>query len=84
VVRPVRAQDVHGVNSLPNNGTTLTSRWASTTADARPYAFIRNTKSLANHQPVRIGTATYTATCVHLSDSPCNSRTETYTPGGTY
>ncbi|BDG06858.1 CxxxxCH/CxxCH domain c-type cytochrome [Anaeromyxobacter oryzae] len=82
VIRPIRAQDVHGVNALPVAGT-KTGRW-STGTDTRPYAFIRNTKSLSSHQPARIGTTTYSATCVHLSDSPCSSRTETYTPGGTY
>ena len=35
-------------------------------------------------QPARVSATTYTATCVHLNDTPCNSRTETYTPGGTY
>jgi predicted CxxxxCH...CXXCH cytochrome family protein len=80
VVRPVRAIDVHGVNSLPATGS-KTSRWST---DPRPYGFIRNTRSLSNHQPARIGSTTYTPTCVHLSDSPCSSRTETYTPGGTY
>jgi hypothetical protein len=91
VQRPIRAIDVHGVNVLPPSPVTAkANRWrgASTGSpaqvDARPYAFIRNTRSLANHMPARIGGSTYSATCVHLSDSPCNSRTETYTPGGTY
>jgi hypothetical protein len=81
-VRPVRGQDVHGVNALPATGT-KTGRW-STGTDTRPYAFIRNTRSLSSHQPARIGATTYQPTCVHLSDGVCSSRTETYTAGGTY
>lgn len=80
VVRPVRGEDVHGTNSLPSTGT-KTGRWST---DPRPYAFIRNTKSLSNHMPLRIGATSYTATCVHLADSPCTTRSETYTPGGVY
>ncbi len=80
VVRPVRAQDVHGVDSLPANGTKI-SRWST---DPRPYAFIRNTTALSNHQPGRIGATAYSPNCVHLADTDCNSRTETYSPGGTY
>jgi hypothetical protein len=89
VVRPVRAQDVHGVNALPATGT-KTGRWSGASTgtpaqiDAKPYGFIRNTTSLSNHMPARIGGSTYTPTCVHLTNSPCTSRTETYTPGGTY
>jgi hypothetical protein len=89
-VRPVRAQDVHGVNVLPTTGGTKAGRWSGAASgspaqvDARPYAFIRNTRSLAEHNPARIGGSTYTAQCIHLSDSPCSSRTEPYTPGGTF
>jgi trimeric autotransporter adhesin len=90
VIRPIRAMDVHGVNVLPPSPVTAkTGRWASTTADNRPWAFIRNTRSLSNHQPARTTsstgvTASYTPGCTHLNDSPCNSRSPSYSPGGTY
>jgi predicted CxxxxCH...CXXCH cytochrome family protein len=91
VARPVRGVDVHGVDTLPlSPASNKTGRWASTSTgtpaqvNARPYAFIRNTRSLSTHQPARIGGSTYSATCVHLGDSPCSNRTETYSPGGTF
>jgi hypothetical protein len=90
VIRPARAQDVHGVNALPAGGT-KTGRWSTggTNSDARPYAFIRNTTTLSEHLPAQTTnptgtTATYTPQCVHLTNGDCSSRTETYTPGGTY
>jgi len=84
-VRPVRAQDVHGVNALPTAGT-KSGRWASTTADARPYAFIRNTTTLANHQPASIGGTTYSASCSTPTSrySTCSNGMGGYTAGGTY
>jgi hypothetical protein len=83
VVRPVRAQDVHGFDRLA--GTGADALWpVGTTETRKPYAFIRNTTSLSDHQPASIGGTTYTATCVHLNDTPCNSRTESYSVGGTY
>lgn len=64
VVRPVRAMDVHGVNTLPavSNGVALSGRW-STGADKRPYAFIRNTSYLGTHDPASISGTTYTPQC---------------------
>ncbi len=84
VPRPTRAQDVHGVNALPVGGLTPTTgtRWA--TAGALPYAFIRNTQLLKNHQPAKIGATTWGGSCV-MGVSPCGTdRTKTYTVGGTY
>jgi len=78
----VRAQDVHGVNALPAAGT-KSGRWASTTADARPYAFIRNTKSLSNTSrpgSARRPTPPPACTSPTLRAAP---RTETYTPAAT-
>jgi hypothetical protein len=80
--RPIRAQDVHGVNALPTAGT-KSGRW---TTDPRPYAFIRNTTTLANHAPARIGATTYTAICATPTTrySTCSNGMGSYTPGGTY
>jgi hypothetical protein len=89
-IRPIRAEDTHGVNALPTGGGTLSGRWSGASTgtpaqvEARPYAFIRNTTTFASHQPAKIGGSTYTPTCVHAAESPCSSRTETYTAGGTF
>jgi predicted CxxxxCH...CXXCH cytochrome family protein len=83
VARPVRAQDVHGFDRLA--GTGADAMWPTGATESRkPYAFIRNTSMFSSHQPAKIGATTYTPTCVHLNDSPCTSRTETYGVGGTY
>ncbi len=88
VVRPVRGEDVHGVNILPTGGGTSSGRW-STGTDKRPYAFIRNTKDLGTHQPKKIGATTYTPQCEMgpsgASGPTCsNQGTKSYSPGGTY
>jgi hypothetical protein len=81
-VRPVRAEDAHGMNALPAGGT-KTLRWST---DPRPYAFIRNIQYWSNHQPANIGGTVYTPTCTRLSGSTgnCNNSFGTYSPGGTY
>jgi predicted CxxxxCH...CXXCH cytochrome family protein len=83
VPRPVRAQDSHGSNALGSVGTSLATlnRWST---DPRPYAFIRNRQIFQNHQPVKIGGASYTAMC-NIGASPCNqSGNLNYSVGGTY
>ncbi len=83
VLRPIRAQDSHGFDRLPGTGTD--AMWPTGATETRkPFAFIRNTQMFSNHQPARVGATTYTPTCVHLSDGVCNSRTETYSAGGTF
>jgi len=96
VARPVRAQDVHGVDVLPASPVTAkTGRWSGASTgtpaqvNARPYAFIRNTRSLSNHNPGQVGTTLYgtapeRGSCTHLVDAPCGARTETYSAGGTF
>lgn len=83
-VRPVRAQDVHGVNALPTSGSqTKTLRWLAGGTQGVPIAFIRNTSILANHNPKNIAGTGYTAQC--SMGSTCGSRAGSpYTPGGTY
>ena len=95
VVRPVRAQDVHGVNVLPTGGGTSTVRWSGASTgtpaqvNARPYAFIRNTKDLGTHNPKKIGGSTYTPGCEMgpsgVSGPTCTIQgTKGYTAGGTF
>lgn len=90
VIRPVRGQDVHGVNVLPTGGLTKTGRWSGAATgtpalvDARPYAFIRNTQVLPNHVPLKNGATTYSTACMGGNASPCSQGTQTYAPGGTY
>jgi hypothetical protein len=97
VDRPVRAQDVHGVNALPAGGTkTAGSRWAGASlgtpalTDARPYAFIRNTNNLNNQSPKQVGATSYTnATCTMVNQGSglgvsCSQGAQSYTAGGTY
>lgn len=81
-VRPVRALDVHGVNALPSTGATKTLRWLAGGVQGVPISFIRNTTNLTNHQPLKIGTTTYSPQC---SMTNCASRPNSpYTTGGTY
>jgi predicted CxxxxCH...CXXCH cytochrome family protein len=89
-LRPLKAQDTHGVNALPATGT-KTLRWSTTQGsppqlDTRPYAFIRNTTTLSNYSPRRIGGSTYTPNCTHLNspDGQCSSRSESPGTGGTF
>ncbi len=87
-VRPVRAIDVHGVNALPTATVTLSGRWATGT-DKRPYAFIRNTTYLGNHQPANIAGTAYSPGCDMAGSSgaagQCNNQgPDVYTVGGTY
>ncbi len=90
VVRPVRAQDVHGVNVLPTGGLAKTLRWAGVAqgtpalVDARPFAFIRNTQVLPNHTPKQNGTTVYTTNCMGGNVAPCSQGQQGYTIGGTY
>ena len=92
VLRPVRAQDVHGVNALPTGGLTKSVRWAGTSTgtparvDPKPYAFIRNTQVLSDHSPKSIAGSTYSPNCNMASGSPinCNQGQKNYTVGGTY
>ena len=90
VVRPVRAQDTHGVNVLPTTGITKTGRWSGASTgtpavvNARPYAFIRNTQVLPNHAPKKIGATTYSTTCMGGNVSPCSQGTQSYTVGGSF
>lgn len=81
-VRPVRAQDVHGVNVLPTGGLAKTLRWA--VAGAVPIAFIRNTQVLPNHSPKKVGATAYTPTCMGGNVAPCSQGSQSYTVGGTY
>jgi predicted CxxxxCH...CXXCH cytochrome family protein len=80
--RPIPAQDAHGVNSLPTAGT-KSGRWSTA---GTPIAFIRNTVTLQNHQPVRVQTSTYTATCSGQSPqyTSCGNGMGNYLPGGTF
>ncbi|SNB45997.1 CxxxxCH/CxxCH domain-containing protein [Geobacter sp. DSM 9736] len=92
IQRPVRAMDVHGMDVLPSGGLTKATRWAGTAqgtpavVNARPYAFIRNTQVLTNHQPRMIGSSTYSPNCNMASGSPinCNQGSRSYTVGGTF
>jgi hypothetical protein len=91
VLRPVRAQDIHGVNVLPAG--TKTTRWSGVSTgtpaqvEARPYAFIRNTSVLSNHSPAKIGGSTYTPNCTHATTGygECTGEgSKTPGVGGTY
>jgi len=83
VVRPVRAMDVHGVNVLPSGGVAKSGMWSTV---GKPYAFIRNTYELNNHQPKKIGATSYTAQCAQTTGGPTcsNQGTNNYTAGGTF
>jgi cytochrome c553 len=81
--RPTRAQDVHGVNAFPSGGQTKSGRWA--TAGQRPWAFIRNTTTLANHQPSNIAGTAYSPSCSTATPfARCNDTMGSYTVGGVY
>ncbi len=81
VVRPIRGQDVHGVNTVATGGSAKSGRWA--TANPKPYAFIRNTSLLGDHSPRSILGTTYSPGC-DMVTSPCSQGFKTYTVGGTY
>ncbi len=89
VIRPVRAQDVHGVDALPTGGLAKSNRWLGSSigtpaqVNARPYAFIRNTFVLTDHTPLKIGGTTYTTNC-NMAANPCQQGTRTYSPAGTF
>jgi len=76
--RPVKAQDVHGVNALPSGGLTKTGRWNNQSLGTpaqqnnRPYAFIRNTQQLTDHTPRQIGGTTYTGSTDTVNAFNCN------------
>jgi predicted CxxxxCH...CXXCH cytochrome family protein len=97
-IRPLRAVDVHGSDSLPAGGNvgTRQTRWAGTatgtpaTVNARPYAFIRNTYVIGQHSPksamVGATTVAYTPGCTNptaQAASGCGSM-GSYTVGGVY
>jgi trimeric autotransporter adhesin len=89
-VRPVRGEDVHGLNRLRVT-TTTDLRWPTgATETSRPYAFIRNTITpalLTNHRPLTATgeLTTGTAACASSgSTNPCSDTMGTYTPGGRY
>lgn len=91
VVRPVRAMDVHGVNVLPTGGLTKVRRWAGTSTgtpaqvNAKPYAFIRITEILTEHNPLKIGGSTYSPGCTMGNSTPnCSRSFQSFTVGGTY
>lgn len=83
--RPLRGENVHGVNE--RTAGTANSYWA--TSGIRPVAFIRNSMSAWRPASVAITPtlAAGTATCGG-SAGTCNNNmtynTETYTPGGSY
>ena len=75
-----------GVDVLPAFGT-KSGRW-NTAGQNKPYAFIRNSRQLGNHQPTRVLGTTYTAQCSGTT-SPCSNGMDFYSngttsPGGTY
>ncbi len=76
VVRPIRAQDVHGYPNTVSGPTT------------HKVAFIRgNTPEdyVTSHNPQDIGGTTYTPDCTGMGGTICNGqRTKTYNPGGVY
>jgi len=79
--RPVRGQEVHGVNMVLTGANTKIGRWA---AGGAPIAFIRNVDQIADHSPKKIGATSYTVTCMNGSAGSCSHGSQTYTPGGTY
>lgn len=91
VVRPVRAMDVHGVNTLPTPSGSFPvrsgGRWATT---GKPVAFIRNVYAIDDHAPKKVGATTYTTTCMSTAASGANPSfcgnqgAQGYTVGGTY
>ncbi len=94
VVRPVRAQDTHGVNALPAGGLAKTGRWSGASGgtpaliDVKPYAFIRDTSILTNQTPKVIGGTTFTnPTCTmsgNAGPQSCNQGAQNYSVGGTF
>jgi hypothetical protein len=90
VARPVRAQDSHGVNALPTYTTgavTKSGRWTS--ANPRPYAFIRNIDTLGDHSPSSWpGGSAAQPSCDMLGSGTggpsCNQGQENLSPGGTF
>jgi predicted CxxxxCH...CXXCH cytochrome family protein len=82
-VRPNRAVDTHGSNTLPTG--TKTGRWNLGTAQSVPIAFIRNINNLTNHQPKSVAGTSYSPQCDMISGEACGGRPGSpYSPGGTY
>jgi hypothetical protein len=89
-VRPVRAENAHGINSLALQGDPL---WpVGATETSRPYAFIRAANVapafLSNHRPA-LATGTFTTGSASCSTSasrvsPCSNSMGSYTPGGSF
>jgi len=83
--RPTRSEDVHGTNTLPATGQTLSGRWLSA---GTPIAFIRNRSYLGDHSPKQVGATTYTIQCNMVGtdgNGVCtNQGAKAYTVGGTY
>lgn len=84
-VRPVRAQNYHGFNTLVGG----VAKWPAA-AGGKPYGFIRNTVTYsgatAYHRPLTgIGElATGSATCMGGAGCAGNGSARIYTPGGQY
>ena len=84
-VRPVRAQNYHGFNTMVGGA----AKWTAA-AGGKPYAFIRNTVTFAGttgyHRPLRgIGELTTgSATCMGGSGCAGQGAAEIYTPGGQF
>ena len=101
-IRPIRGADVHGVNALLTGSIASSGRWSGSatgctntvgggtctaaSVDRRPYAFMRNTNILQNHQPKVGGANTWSgASCAATGNtSPCDDNMGGYTAGGTY
>lgn len=80
---PARAEDVHGVNTVPAAVVAKSGRWGA--AGAVPIAFIRNTAKLGNHNPRVVGGTTYTGINLGCNMGCRGTGTMSpYTPGGTY
>jgi hypothetical protein len=62
---------------------TKTVRWALTTAQNRPYAFIRNLVQMSDHSPRSVAGTTYSPNC-NMRTTPCSQGSRTYSVGGTY
>lgn len=91
VVRPVRAQDVHGSSTVPTGTITKSGRWAAASKNG-PIAFIRNSNVFNDHAPLNITGTVYTPVCMGGEDGvngtqntpACDRGFENYTVGGTY
>ena len=84
-VRPARAQDVHGVNTIPAAVIAKSGRWLAGGVNGVPIAFIRNTSQLGNHNPRVVNGTTYSGINIGCNMGCRGTGTMSpYTPGGTY